>query len=358
MKKNSEKIWRASAPSNIALIKYMGKTDASSAPTQNHLKNQPTNSSLSFTLNHLQSYVELEEINSNEDSWQPLEREHLKYFEDSRNPSFTVPDLSKNSQARFLKHLQFLKNHFSVEAHFKVRSANGFPADCGLASSASSFAALTICAVEALSSMSGQKELSLSEIAELSRQGSGSSCRSLFSPWGLWTSDVITSVDVGYTNLIHQVVVVDSAKKKVSSSEAHQRVATSALFNGRTQRAESRLKELMVALKAQNWTASYELMWAEFWDMQVLFETAKPNFGYLSPESLHVLRWLQENTWNLKGDGPLITMDAGPNVHLLYRPEQRDLAEVVQREFTPMMNVLSSYDFEAHQKNGQNLGAL
>ena len=126
MKKNSEKIWRASAPSNIALIKYMGKTEASSAPQKNSHKNQPANSSLSFTLNHLQSYVELEEMNSKEDSWEPLERDHLKYFTDSRSPSFTVPELSKSSQARFLKHLQFLKNHFSVDVHFKPAVWNPF----------------------------------------------------------------------------------------------------------------------------------------------------------------------------------------------------------------------------------------
>jgi diphosphomevalonate decarboxylase len=341
--KSFEKVWRASAPSNIALIKYMGKTEISSSRT----KNQPMNSSLSFTLNHLQSYVEIKEVNGAEDSWEPLDRNQLKYFEDSLSPSFTVPELSKNSQTRFLKHLQFLKNHFGVDTNFRVRSANGFPADCGLASSASSFAALTICAADSLSELSGQKKLSRTELAELSRQGSGSSCRSLFSPWGLWTPNLMASVEVGYTNLIHQVVVVDSAKKKVSSSEAHQRVATSALFHSRAERAEARLKELMTALKAQNWSASYELMWAEFWDMQVLFETAKPTFGYISAESLHVLRWLQENTWKQTRDGPLITMDAGPNIHLLYRPEQRDLAEKVQREFTPMMNVLSSFDFES-----------
>ena len=43
--------WVASAPSNIALIKYMGKTDEQD--------NRPTNRSLSYTLNHLRTTVEL-----------------------------------------------------------------------------------------------------------------------------------------------------------------------------------------------------------------------------------------------------------------------------------------------------------
>jgi diphosphomevalonate decarboxylase len=52
----------ASAPSNIALIKYMGKTLATG--------NIPTNASLSYTLEHLRSFVTLESAGA--DSWQPL----------------------------------------------------------------------------------------------------------------------------------------------------------------------------------------------------------------------------------------------------------------------------------------------
>lgn len=334
------KIWRSSAPSNIALIKYMGKIEG--------LGNQPTNSSLSYTLDHLQTYVELrlKPLSEKADSWLPLERTSLKLFEDARSTSFTAPELTAHSQTRYLNHLKFLKESFHFQGYFEVRSANGFPADCGLASSASSFAALTICANLAMTELTEGKARSQSELAELSRYGSGSSCRSLFSPWSLWNSDGAQAIDLGYKKLIHQVAVVDSAKKKVSSSEAHKRVTSSLLFEGRQKRAETRLEELILALRKQDWSASHQLIWTEFWDMQALFETSKPHFGYLSAESLQVLRWLQENTWEKHSDGPLITMDAGPNIHLLYREDQRELAEKVQREFTPMVHILSSYDFE------------
>ncbi len=348
---SDQKIWRSSAPSNIALIKYMGKIDS--------LGNHPCNSSLSYTLGHLQSYVELrltDRLNGNSrelDTWLPLERDSLQYFDDALSPSFTIPELSQQAQTRFLQHLKFVKDSFQFRGGFEVRSANGFPADCGLASSASSFAALTICASQALTELTGRKKYSQSEISEMSRHGSGSSCRSLFSPWSIWNIEGAKPVDLGYKKLIHQVVVVDSSKKKVSSSEAHKRVVSSPLFERRRERAESRLKELITALRGRNWAASYQLMWGEFWDMQGLFETSKPSFGYLSADSMHVLRWLQMNTWEANCDGPLITMDAGPNVHLLYREDQRDLAEKVQREFTPMMNVLSSYDFETYQQSSR-----
>ena len=34
-----------------------------------------------------------------------------------------------------------------------------------------------------------------------------------------------------------------------------------------------------------------------------------------------------------EGDGPLITMDAGSNIHLLYRPDQQELYDEVIFQF-------------------------
>ena len=42
-----------------------------------------------------------------------------------------------------------------------------------------------------------------------------------------------------------------------------------------------------------------------------------------------------------KQDGPLVTMDAGPNIHLLYRLDQQNLAqEFKQRELVGNYDVL------------------
>lgn len=60
--------------------------------------------------------------------------------------------------------------------------------------------------------------------------------------------------------------------------------------------------------------------------MHALFDTSNPAFSYITPNSLITLRWLQ-GEWTKAGDGPLITMDAGPNIHLLFRSDQQALAE-------------------------------
>lgn len=326
----------ASAPANIALIKYMGKTDV--------MSNRPTNSSLSWTLGHLQTFVRISALpaDASEDQWSPLLIQGAAPFE-----------MSDKGRERFLRHFKNLKDRFHVKGHFLIESANNFPSDCGLASSASSFAALTKAAIELFAKMDSNHEehLALSSMAEFSRLGSGSSCRSFFEPWALWFSEGVKPLEFPYMNLYHQVVVVESSKKKVSSSEAHRRVVTSPLFNGRIGRAEMRLADLIYAFEHRDWRKAYETVWAEFWDMHALFETSTPHFGYLQPGSLEVLRYI-DDIWNAHGDGPLVTMDAGPNVHFLYREDQLELAQQVREHLSQKFQIFDPQSMQMSAQEG------
>jgi diphosphomevalonate decarboxylase len=293
----------ASAPSNIALIKYMGKTASET--------NLPANASLSYTLEHLRSFVFLEEAGA--DEWRPA-------------ADLEPLELSAQGQKKFLAHFQRLKEIWRIPGNYLVRSGNDFPAACGLASSASSFAALTIATAELAKRLNCVADVPpAEELSRLSRRGSGSSCRSFFAPWAVWRGEGAEPFQLGL-RLDHAVIVVDDAQKLVSSSEAHKRVTTSLLYQRRTERAEERLELLVVALKRGEWKAAFEICWSEFWDMHALFETSQPAFGYITPGTVLVLNKLRE-IWRLDGDGPLVTMDAGANVHLLLRPDQRPAAE-------------------------------
>lgn len=55
--------------------------------------------------------------------------------------------------------------------------------------------------------------------------------------------------------------------------------------------------------------------------MHSLFETSRPPFSYFLPSTIQLLNTLRYH-WEQTGDGPLVTMDAGPNIHLLWRPDQ------------------------------------
>ena len=306
--------WSASAPANIALIKYMGKTDVHN--------NIPSNASLSYTLDHLRSTVELESYAGLSDRWEPLANAQGKLLQ-----------LNEQAQQRYLTHLAMLKQHFGFAGHFIVRSNNNFPHNAGIASSASSYAALTLCACQALSELMHKPLPYLGEQARLSAKGSGSSCRSFFQPWAIWQEDNISGLELPYKQLLHQVIIVEKQTKAVSSSEAHQRVSSSLLFAGRPARAETRLAELLTSLKTEDWQRSFELVWQEFWDMHALFETSNPSFGYLTADTLTVLSHVK-NLWQQQADGPLVTIDAGPNVHLLFRPEQINLMKQIAEELS------------------------
>lgn len=299
--------WFAQAPANIALIKYMGKKDNQS--------NLPENPSLSYTLSNLLSSVTIECHPGTQDYWEPLPQ-----------PGNLTFNLSLQGQQRFLSHLSHLKIYFNYSGSFIVRSTNNFPQGTGLASSASSFAALTKCAVLALSELCHKPLLSNEEQACLSRFGSGSSCRSFFAPWALWENEQVQAITLPYQALIHQVIIISHAEKEVSSSEAHLRVKTTPHYNSRPQRATNNLKRLINALEIKDWQQAYEICWQEFQDMHSLFSQCSPSFSYMNTQSTTVLNHLQA-LWRQEKDGPLITMDAGPNIHLLYRSDQAELAQ-------------------------------
>jgi diphosphomevalonate decarboxylase len=309
----------ASAPSNIALIKYMGKVDA--------VSNRPTNSSLSFCLENLRTFVRLRaNPKLSADHWRPYLRKDLRTIE-----------LTEKGTEKFLSHFASLKKEFKMPGFFDLESANNFPSDCGLASSASSYAALTLAAHQWRMENSDGPAVPYrpKELAKLSQKGSGSSCRSFFTPWSLWHQSGAESIQLPYEALLHQVVLCDESVKLVSSSEAHKRVLTSDLFKGRPERAEERLQNLIQVLRKEDWKKAHEICWNEFWDMHLLFHTASPPFMYMSEASFRTLRLLHEKWLSLQ-DGPLVTMDAGSNIHLLYRPDQKQMYEDVKKEFNAL----------------------
>ena len=356
--------WSASAPSNIALIKYMGKVEKSqeippvfqklkdkelslSQEDEERLffKNRALNPSLSYTLNHFVTKVQIEE--AGEDKWQAFEREPfeaLNLYKSSGKIPLEKP-LSESAQKKYLDFFKFLKRFFQIPGKHIVRSQNNFPRACGIASSASSFSALTLAVYEMAKEKSvrkeGLKDLDREVLAQLSRSGSGSSCRSFFSPWAFWQGTAVQSFEGPWKTLLHQLVLVHSGEKSISSSLAHQMIKTSPYFKGRELRVKSRLEALFTAFKQKNWKNGFDICYEEFMDMHSLFETATPSFKYKTKESEKVLALIQ-NYWQKQGEGPLVTMDAGANVHLLYLPEkfyQRDEIEKLLEDY-PVLSSL------------------
>jgi diphosphomevalonate decarboxylase len=314
-------VWHSTMPANIALIKYMGKE-----PNQ---KNQGCNTSLSYTLPHLNSTTTLKLTDAKQDVWQA----------DPKNPVY----LSAPQIKRFLDHLAFLKDLFGVKANFTVTASNSFPHACGLASSASSFASLTEASAQALSALTQSSLPDLATRAQWSRQGSGSSCRSFYAPFALWEQEQCTTCPLPYPSLIHAIILIDNQPKAVSSSQAHQRALTSSLFATRPKRANERCHALIQALQQKDWQQAYQITWQEFQDMHALFHTAAQPFSYMHPNSIQALNGLAQ-WWEDHQDGPLVTMDAGCNIHLLFRPDQSQQLAKIKATLAPLTFIQTDQD--------------
>ena len=307
----------ATGYANIALIKYMGKRDPQ--------RNEACNPSLSYTLPHLRTTVVVGPSAESIDRWRPLQHE-----------GHETTLLTAQSRDRFLRYARTLCDAWGYRRPIVIQSASNFPADAGIASSASSFSALT----KALASFLRRRETT-EELARLSRAASGSSCRSFFGPWCVWDGERIGARDFPLGPLLHMVVVVDARRKSVSSSEAHRRVLTSPEFAGRPDRARSRLELLRDALERGDWPAAHAISSAEYVDMHTLFHTSDPPFRYRTSDSDRVVHDC-EDLWQSHGDGPIVTMDAGPNVHLLFRADQRAMASRARERFARSYRIVAS----------------
>ncbi len=307
-----------------------------------YFKNISVNPSLSYTLEHFKTKVLIEE--SEKDQWSAFKSNPFKQLSYSTSQKFFFENsLPPSAQKRFLDFFRFLKKVFSLPGHYTVFSQSNFPISIGTASSASSFCALTQAVYKLAKNRSPIKSLinkmTWEKLAQLSRVGSGSSCRSFFAPFCLWEDSGVRAFTAPWGKLLHQLVVIDPRPKKISSTKAHERVRTSPHFKDRPIRAKKRMQFLMRAFEQRDWRACFKICNEEFLDIHLLFESSRPPFKYQTSVVKKVLSCIQ-TFW--KHDGPLVTMDAGANIHLLYRPDQRDQREKIKTLLSDF-TVLSSH---------------
>jgi diphosphomevalonate decarboxylase len=211
----------------------------------------------------------------------------------------------------------------------EFRSANTFPEASGIASSASSFAAITLgtalagaadsAAFAAAYDSHESGPLLKHALAALSREGSGSSCRSFEGNFVAWEGEGARAVPSALGALAHFVVLISAEAKAVSSSDAHARVKSSPLWTGRVERATARFKRVADACARGDWHAVSRETARESWEMHSLFHTSETPFTYWKPGSLEALEWLAAQAGE-----PIVTMDAGPNVHVIVPALQGD----------------------------------
>ncbi|XWX05011.1 diphosphomevalonate decarboxylase [Aggregatilineales bacterium SYSU G02658] len=278
---------------NIAFIKYWGNVD-------DRLK-LPTNSSISMNLGSIYTQTSVE--------WDAsLESDRL-----------TLNDVVQTGEAlhRVVRHLDLLRERLGVQTNAHVVSANNFPMGAGIASSASSFAALTVAAVKA-----AQVDISERELTTLARIGSGSAARSVPAGFVEWhkgdsheTSYAETIFAPDHWDLVDVVAVVSTHHKRTGSEAGHPTARTSVLQSARVADAERRVSMCRHALSTRDFDELAAVVELDSNLMHAVMMTSQPPLFYWEPASVQIMKDVQ--AWRAAGLPVCYTLDAGPNVHCL-----------------------------------------
>lgn len=304
---------KVSAPSNIALVKYWGKRDRA--------LNLPLTSSLSITLRSLISEATVEESRTSDDEWD------------------IMGDPSKSQRV-----LAAARKDTEDYRPLKLSIVNHFPSGAGLASSASSMAALAL----ALSKFLGGGDVSLDTVATWSRLGSGSSVRSLLPGYVLWEAGTSPGGEDCLVRQLHPashlplslvVCVVNDQPKPIGSTAAMERCRdTSPNYQEFHERNGEDLLIAQEAIAKGDLKTLGEVAEANCLAMHDVMHKAKPPVDYFMPGTHSAIALTRQ----LRQDGVpcFFTIDAGPNVKIFCAPDYHDQVAAACRTLPGLVGVL------------------
>jgi len=288
----------AVAHSNIALIKYWGKS--------NQQLNIPAVDSISITLKELKTKTTIRES------------EISSFFLDNK------PANEKQSEKVF-KFLDLINQKKEFNSAYRIDSENNFPTGAGLASSASGFAALTFAA-----SHSAGLKLSPSDLSVLARQGSGSAARSIFGGFVHMHrgkdkdgKDAFAEqlYDENYWDLRLLILVTSTKEKDIGSTEGMNLTAnTSPYYNSWIQSTNNEISEMKDAIGKKDFEKVGELAEFSCLKMHALAMSANPGIIYWNETTVKLINAVRE--LRKKGVGVFFTIDAGPQVKVLCLPSE------------------------------------
>lgn len=252
--------------------------------------------------------------------------------------------------ARVLAHLDVLRRRAGLDpgaGRFRVVTVNSFPSSAGIASSASGFAALTVAGAAALG-LGLDLERDAGELSSLARQsGSGSATRSLLGGFVLWPDPAGGDADdpravrlhpADHWRLADLVALVDAGAKEVSSLGGHRLAPSSPYFARRLEILPERLDRVRRALADRDFASLATAVEEEAIDLHLIAMSSRPPIHYWSGGTVDVLAAVRR----LRADGvpACSTIDAGPNVHVLCPPEAADAVAARLAEIPAVQAVL------------------
>jgi len=304
-------------PSNIALVKYWGKKEGG--------VQLPANPSISWSLGDLHATTTVEMV----------PRKGAQSF------VFTLGGVLKPSfEPKIASFLTKIASDcpWLVDFTLHIDSQNNFPHGTGIASSAAGFGALSLCLAHIEQLLLGDTSLHTEvggmnfwqRSSYLSRIGSGSACRSMFSRPAIWGE---TPTVAGSSNLfaveidaeVHPslsywkdvVLIVDDGEKSVSSSAGHALLTNHPYAEARFGQAQKNLDGIVLAMRDGDVKSFIEIVESEALQLHSMMMTSIPYYVLMRPNTLAII----EQIWRFReqtGLSVCFTLDAGANVHFLY----------------------------------------
>lgn len=297
------------SPSNIAIVKYWGK----------HGNQLPNNPSISFTLSrcHTETFVKATTNATDKYSLHFL-------FEGKESPKF---------QEKIDKYLVDNQQYFGFlkGLDLEIESSNSFPHSSGIASSAASMSALVLCLLK-LEKLVNQDvtSIDLRKASFLSRLASGSAARSVFPVMALWgaTPSVSDSSDeyaVPLADMVNPVfktyrdsiLIVSNKEKSVSSRVGHSLMNGHPLAEQRYETARKNTERLLKVLQNGDIQEFMNIAESEALQLHEMMATSTPPYKLMESNTVKIIDLVRDYRCET-GVPACFTLDAGPNVHLLY----------------------------------------
>ena len=292
----------AIAHPNIALVKYWGK--------QNHILNYPASPSLSITLDSL------------------ITKTKVSASTETR----LLLNGKRNEDLKVAKFLDLFREKFELPP-VSVETDNNFPTGAGLASSASGFAALVTALNENF-----QLGLSLSSLSEWARRGSASAARSIFGGFVTlqgpnWRADQLAKEP--HWDLEICIVVINEGPKKISSTTGMKTSeATSPFYLEWIKSADSDFEIAKKAVIERDFVRLSEVSEQNCLKMHSVMHTSQPAISYWAPGTVLAMELVREI--RSAGTPAFFTMDAGPQVKVIYPKKYRT---IIQKSLEELKNV-------------------
>ncbi len=303
------------SPSNIALVKYWGKTEPQ----------LPLNPSISFTLDACHTRTTLTYRPREEEAWFEV------YVDGKRNLAFE-PKITTFFE-RIAQYCPFLPT-----LSLRIETSNTFPHSSGIASSASGMSALALALVEIEARMAqgDGNEIPAEKASFLARLGSGSACRSLDGGLVVWGehADVPGSSDlfgIPLPSEIHPVfksyrdtiMLVHHGEKVVSSTVGHGLMHGHPYANARFEQARTNMSRLIPVIRSGDLQNFVDVVEEEALALHAMMLTSSPNFILMKPGTLRIIEAVRAYRQET-GSMLCFTLDAGANVHLLFPENEED----------------------------------